>query len=190
MATPLSRPKVFDYHAALDCVPGNHSEIEKTKILAFEISLVNPFNPMTGDHKKYIEIHFDKYQALLDHARRCFLMFQGMGYLMLSPSSELKEKMLTWVKSNQDLEVLVIPCQMISVIPPEIFKLKNLKVTDLKENPISFLPQFLNEMPNLAQVISTSKTPPKLSHTYRFEVVLESKYRAESEFPQPLFEHD
>jgi len=54
---------------------------------------------------------------------------------MLSPSRELKEKMLTWVKNNQDLEVLVIPCQMISVISPEIFKLKNLKVIDLKENP-------------------------------------------------------
>ena len=117
-------------------------------------------------------------------------MFQGMGYLMVSSSSELKEKMLTWVQKNQDLEVLVIPCQIISVIPAEICNLENLKVIDLNENPISFLPQFLNEMPNLAQVISPSKTPPKLPHAYRFEVILESKYRAESEFPQPLFEHD
>jgi len=57
MATPLSVPKVFDYHAALDCVPGNDSEIEKTETLAFEISLVNPFYPITQEHKNYIEIH-------------------------------------------------------------------------------------------------------------------------------------
>ncbi|NRA90627.1 MAG: hypothetical protein HRU43_05825 [Simkaniaceae bacterium] len=79
MATPLSGPKVFDYHAALDCVPGNHSEIEKRKTLAFEISLVNSFHPIAREHKNYIEIHYHKYQAFLNHARRCILMFQGMG---------------------------------------------------------------------------------------------------------------
>lgn len=169
------------FHAAQDLrldkileeLPKETSPDEKIQVLVLEISGYH--RPLRNMPSEYVLSQFEKYyphiQTILDFSRRYLLMILGFGFRILDSSQELKDRLTEWMVEHQNRETLVLPFDFISVLPPEISMLKNLRTMDFGENRIVFLPFFLKTLPKLEKILHRTDTPPLTPHApYGFEI--------------------
>ena len=172
MAESIS--KIHILHAAQDLrldeilkeLPKEASTDKKIQVIALEISGYH--RSLRNMPSKYVLSHFEQHypyiQDTLDFSRRYLLMILGFGFRILDSSKELKDRLNQWTQKNQGVETLLLPFNFISVLPPEISMLKNLRIIDFGENRIVFLPFFLKTLPKLEKVLHRADARPLTPH--------------------------